>query len=99
MPFTRFWKISHAIRIGTLAGFAALLLWPIFALYQEPVRPAFVAALALAAFCGGSILVITLVDMATVRRGRRMRPARAFDLALGAVLVAPSVGALTDLLG
>lgn len=92
------WTLRQATRIGFIAGFAALLLWPVYALAQEPARPAFVAALALAAFCGASILFMTIVDLLTVARDRRILPARVFDLALGAALTLPPLLALDSLL-
>lgn len=59
----------------------------------------FAAALAVAAFCGLSILLITLVDMLFHKRGESLRPIRAFDIAIGIALAVPSLvqlSALTD---
>ncbi len=89
--------MRQATRTGFLAGLAALLLWPIYAVTQDPVRPVFVAALAVTAFCGASILFITAIDLATVSRGRSILPARIFDLALGALLALPASAALLAL--
>ncbi len=42
------------------------------------------------AFSGASILLMTLLDMLLVKRSDRVRPVRAFDLALGALLAFPA---------
>ena len=55
-----FWTINRAAGTGLVAGFVALILWPIFAAYQEPFRLPYLAALSLTAFCGLSILVMTI---------------------------------------
>ena len=98
MQLSDLWTLKHATRIGLVAALAALLLWPLYAVVQEPVRAAFVAALAVVAFCGVSILFITAVDLLTVVRGRRVLPARIFDLLLGAALAVPAGLALAGLL-
>ena len=89
----------QATRLGLCAALAALLLWPAFAIAQGWLRWPFGAALALASASGAAILLITLSDLLTVRRSRHARPARVFDLALGAVLAFPAGAGLTDLLG
>jgi hypothetical protein len=99
MDPARFWSRRRATLAGSLAAAAALLLWPAFLFWQTPLRLAFAASLAVAALCGASILVITLIDMATVRRGRRVRAARAFDLAYGLVLTVPPALLLRELIG
>ncbi|MBS0502298.1 MAG: hypothetical protein JSS55_00560 [Proteobacteria bacterium] len=91
------WSLRHATRAGFVAGLAALLLWPVYSVTQGPVGPLFMAALAVTAFCGVSILFITAVDLATVRRDRSILPARIFDLALGALLAIPAGAALASL--
>ncbi len=93
------WTIPRATGIGVTAGLAALLLWPLYASYQQSVLWAFVAALAVAALCGLSILLITAGDMVLHRRGQSMRPVRAFDLLLGLLLAVPSLIQLEALLG
>ena len=98
MRVRNIWTLPRAIRLGLLASFAALLLWLAHAVSPERVRPAFVAALALVALCGASILLMSLVDLLTVARDRRILPARVFDLLLGLALTIPSVLALFDLL-
>jgi hypothetical protein len=92
------WTISRATGVGITAGAAALILWPIYAAYQERVLWAFIGTLAVAAFCGVSILAITAADMLLRRRGERLRPVRAFDLAIGLALTVPSLIQLRALL-
>ena len=76
------WTIGRAGGAGISAGLAALILWPLYAVYQEPVLVPFQAALAVAAFCGLSILWITAFDILTHRRrSERLVPVRAFDIA------------------
>ena len=88
----------QATRLGLCAALAALLLWPAFAIAQGWLRWPFAAALAVAAGSGAAILLITLSDMLTIRRSRHARPARLFDLALGAVLALPAMLGLSDLI-
>ncbi|MDP8913609.1 MAG: hypothetical protein M3N39_08550 [Pseudomonadota bacterium] len=57
----------------------------------------FAAALAVAAFCGLSILLITIIDMLFHKRGESLRPVRAFDVAIGTALAAPSLIQLSAL--
>lgn len=92
------WK-RQATRWGLIAGLSALVLWPGFALMGEPLRLPFLVALLVTALAGASILCITAADMLTIRRSRHARPARLFDLALGALLAGPAALALSDLLG
>lgn len=94
----RFWDIGRATGTGVVAGFAALLLWPFYAAYQQPVYWPFVAALGLTAFCGLSLLVITLKDMYSRTRGRLMKRIRTFDVVLGLLLAVPSLAQLEALL-
>jgi hypothetical protein len=92
------WTISRATGVGITAGITALILWPIYAAYQERVLWAFIVTLAIAAFCGVSILAITAADMLLRRRGERLRPVRAFDLVIGLALTVPSLIQLQALL-
>jgi hypothetical protein len=89
----------QATRLGLCAALAALLLWPTFAIAQGWLRWPFAAALMMTAASGVAILLITLSDLLTIRRSRHARPARMFDLALGAVLALPALLGLTDLIG
>ncbi len=93
----RWWTISRATGIGVSAGLAALLLWPLYAAYQERVLWLFLVALGVAAVCGVSILLITAADMLLRRRGESMRPVRAFDIAVGVLLSLPSLMQLAAL--
>jgi len=74
--------LSALIVSATIGGWPGLLLY------------AYAALLALTAFCGASVLWITLIDIRTRGRGGRMRPIRAFDVAAGLMLVLPSLYAL-----
>jgi hypothetical protein len=94
----RWWTIARATGIGVSAGLMALMLWPLYAAWQERVLWAFIAALGVAAFCGVSILLITAADALFNRRARSMRPIRAFDLAVGLLLAVPCLVQLEALL-
>lgn len=92
----QWWTIGRATGIGAAAGLIALTLWPLYAAVQEPLRLPYLAALAVAAFCGGSILWITAVDLLFHRRrGRRVVPLRVFDVAFALLLFVPSASALS----
>ena len=95
----RFWTIQRATGIGVTAGLAALLLWPAYVTYQEPVRLPYLAALAVTALCGLSILCITALDLLRRRRGRRIAAIRAFDLVLAIALAGPALLGLDAALG
>lgn len=95
----RWWTIGRATGVGVVAGLAALILWPAYAALQEPLALPYGAALAVAAFCGLSILWITAADLLFHRRrGDRMLPLRIFDIALALLLLLPSASALAILL-
>jgi hypothetical protein len=98
MRLSDIWTLARAIRLGLIAGLIALLLWPMHVISPERVRPAFIAALAVTAAGGASILLMSIIDLLTVRRDRRILPARLFDVALGLVLTVPPVLGLLDLL-
>jgi hypothetical protein len=93
------WNVRRAGGLGLISGLAAFFLWPIFASFPERIFYPFVAALGLTCFCGASILVFTIVDLRNNRRGRRVRPIRAFDVILGFALAGPSALELSALLG
>ena len=95
----RFWDIRRATGVGVMAGIAALILWPLYAAYQESVLWPFVAVLAVTGFCGLSLLIITLKDMYSRTRGRLMQRIRIFDIVLGLLLAVPSMAQLEALLG
>ncbi len=92
------WTIGRATGIGISAGLICLVLWPIYAAYQERVFWPFAMTLAIAAVCGVSILAITAADMLIRRRGQRVRPIRAFDIAVGLLLAGPALVELHALL-
>ena len=94
------WTIGRASGIGAGAGLLGLALWPFQRAYPENLAwPSLVAA-ALAGLCGVSILVITAADLLFHRRrGRRVRPLRTFDVALGAALIALAWILLNDIRG
>jgi succinate dehydrogenase/fumarate reductase cytochrome b subunit len=96
---TNIWTISRATGFGVTAGLIALLIWPVYAALQERVVWAFVAALAFAAFCGVSIVLMTLRDMYRRRRGAVMQRIRIFDVLLGLVLAVPSLLQLEAMFG
>ena len=94
------WTIGRASGVGVTAALVAMLLWPLDRLYGEIFDWPLLAAAALAGLCGLSILVITTVDLLFHRRrGRRLRPVRAFDVVLGFVLVALGLVLIDDLAG
>ena len=81
------WTIGRATGAGASAGLLALILWPLWLLFDALFWPTVVAA-AVAGLCGLSILAITVADLLFHRRrGARIRPVRIFDVVLGASLV------------
>ena len=95
-----FWTIGRASGIGVSAGLAALLLWPAYARWEGGLVWPFLAALLVAGLCGVSILLITVLDLVFHRRrGERLRPVRAFDIALGLLLAGLALLALETLSG
>jgi hypothetical protein len=82
------WTIRRASGIGASSGLAALLLWPFALGWPDILSWPLLAAAVVAGLCGFSILFITVLDLLFHRRrGRRIRPVRAFDLVLGSALV------------
>lgn len=95
----RWWTISRAAGLGAIAGLLSIILWLLFAAYQEPFRLAYTAVLAATAFCGLSILGMTMADiLLRPRRGGRVIPIRAFDVGLGLLLAVPALVTLNTLL-
>jgi hypothetical protein len=85
------WTIGRASGIGAVAGLVALIVWPFYSGAGDPVEWPFAACAAIALVCGLSILTITGLDIAFHRRrGREVRPLRAFDLILATGLIALS---------
>jgi hypothetical protein len=85
----RWWTIGRATGLGVSAGLTAMVLWPVYASWPEALWP-FAAALAVTAFCGFSILLLTLKDIYTRTRGTLMHRIRIFDIVLGLLLAVPS---------
>jgi len=83
------WTVSRATVWGLAFGLLALLVSALLGNRPFLLYP-YAALLALTVFCGASVLWITLWDMRTRGRGGRMRPIRAFDAAVGALLILPA---------
>lgn len=85
------WTVGRASGLGILAGLAAILLSFLYRAWPETLGPAYLTALAATALCGLSILLMTMRDtVRNPRRGSRVRPLRAFDVALGVALLGPA---------
>ena len=91
----RGWTIPRATGVGLLCGFAAILIAGLFSLTREGLLYPYAALVAVTALCGVSILWITAFDMRARGTSGRMRPIRAFDVAVGLALLAPSLYALS----
>lgn len=90
-PGLKRWTTQKATGVGTVAGLAAMLLAAILRSWPEGLFYPYAALLLLTAFCGISILLITVMDMRVRGTSGRMRPIRGFDLALGFVLLVPAL--------
>ncbi|MDB5700637.1 MAG: hypothetical protein JWL66_836 [Sphingomonadales bacterium] len=103
MAYISSWTIKRATGSGAVAAGAALLLMAIYAMFEGggsekiAVLPLGLA-LAVTAFCGLSILVMTLIDVRNHRRGQRVRAVRTFDVAFGLLLAIPSIVELRSLI-
>ncbi|HEX8578282.1 MAG TPA: hypothetical protein VF655_01645 [Allosphingosinicella sp.] len=93
------WTLGRASGIGVTAALLALLLWPFLAKSEQALLWPFAAGAAVAGLCGASVLLITAFDIVTRRRGRRIRPVRGFDIALGLGLVLLSLAQLHSAAG
>ena len=91
--------MAQASGIGGSAGGVALLLWPLFRVYGEPLLWPFALAAGLAGLCGLALLLVTFGDMLLRRRGARIRPVRGFDIAFGGGLLILALLALQDVRG
>jgi hypothetical protein len=93
-----FWTISRASIGGIVTGVIAVLMVS----FRDPrdvgLYP-YAALLVLTAFCGASILWITAFDMKQRGTSGRMRPVRAFDIAIGLGLLAPALYAFWRISG
>jgi uncharacterized membrane protein YbhN (UPF0104 family) len=85
------WTLGRASGFGVAAALLALLLWPFWGEHGHALLGLFAALAAAAGLCGVSILVITALDMVLHKRGRRVRPVRAFDILLGLSLIGLSL--------
>lgn len=91
-PVRRSWTVQRATGLGAVAALAAIVLRLFYPASPQLVRLPLLGLCVLAAFCGLSILWITAVDrLRHGRRGDRLRPLRAFDIAMAVLLVLPSV--------
>lgn len=89
------WTLPRATSLGITAGIAALLAAIALDAWPEQLLYPYVVLLALTAFCGASILLITARDMRIRGTSHLMRPIRGFDLVIGALLLLPAVYALS----
>ncbi len=86
------WTIHQVSGAGCTAGLAALVLWPAYAGWPQIVQLPFIAALAMAAICGVSMLWMTAQDLRRRSgRGSRLKPIRTFDVVLALMLAVPSL--------
>jgi hypothetical protein len=85
------WTIGRATGTGVIAGLVAVVLWPVYAAWPEPWGVPFIVMLGVTAFCGASILLLTLKDIYSRSRGTIMHRIRIFDVALGLLLLVPSL--------
>jgi hypothetical protein len=88
------WTIQRATGAGIVLGLAALLVSVAFGSWAEALLYPYALLVALAFFCGASILWITFFDMRARDRGAQVRPIRMFDVVAGIVIAAPSAYAL-----
>ena len=89
-----FWTIQRAMAVGIVAGLSALIVSAMIGGWPGVLLDAYAGLLGFTAFCGASILWITLLDVRNRGRGGRMRPIRAFDFAAALLLILPSLYAL-----
>ena len=93
------WSSRRAAGIGGFTGLAALFTWPAFASWPETLLIPFAILLTITAFCGLSVLLFSFYDLATRKRGQRMRAVRTFDIIFGLALAVPSLLELDGLFG
>ena len=90
-PVRNAWTVQRATGLGAVSALAAAVLRLFYPASPELVRLPLLGLCVLAAFCGFSILWITAVDrLRHGRRGERLRPLRAFDMAMAALLLLPA---------
>ena len=88
------WTIQRASNFGILFGIAAVLVAGLLGT-RAPILYPYAVLLVVTALCGASILWITAFDMRARGTSGRMRPIRGFDVALGLLLLVPSLYALS----
>jgi len=93
------WTIQRATVVGIAAGLGALLVSAAIGSLPEGTLYLYGVLLGLTIMCGISVLWITVRDMRTRGRGGRMRPIRAFDVAVGILLILPAAYALRAIWG
>lgn len=89
------WTLPRATSTGIVAGIAALLAAAALDAWPDRLLYPYAALLALTAFCGASILLITARDMRIRGTSHLMRPIRGFDLIIGIVLLVPAAYGLS----
>ena len=88
------WTMQRAAGVGMACGIAAVLIAAAIGAWPEALLYPYAVLLGMTALCGASILWITATDVRNRGRGGRMRPIRAFDIAIGLVLLVPALYAL-----
>ena len=86
--------MQRATIVGVACGMAAFLMAAAIGAWPDALLYPYAALLGITALCGASILWITATDVRKRGRGGRMRPIRAFDIAIGLALLAPALFAL-----
>ena len=86
--------MQRATIVGVACGIAAILIAAAIGAWAEALLYPYAILLGITALCGASILWITATDVRKRGRGGRMRPIRAFDVAIGLALLAPALYAL-----
>ncbi len=100
-PVRQGWTVQRATGLGLVAGVAAIVGRIAYPAWPVALHWPLVALCGIAAFCGLSILWITAVDRYRRgrRRGARLAPLRAFDIAVGLLLALPSLWMIEILVG
>jgi hypothetical protein len=100
-PVRKGWTVQRATGLGLVAGAAAIVARIAYPTWPGALYWPLLALCGVAAFCGLSLLWITAVDRYRRgrRRGSRIAPLRAFDIAVGLLLAAPSLWMIEILLG
>ena len=91
------WTIQRATGAGVVCGLAATLLAGFFELRADGLLYPYALLLAATAFCGASILWITLFDMRSRGTSGRMLPIRGFDAAVALTFMVPALYGLSQI--